>query len=77
MNQRGPGPGEILGGIFLILFGICGTLLGGGCSLMMIGTVFSRGGEALLPLLLLSLAIFAGGLLAIWAGIKLFGGRIH
>ena len=77
MNDRGPGPGEILGGIFLILFGLCATLLGGGCSVMMIGAVFDNNGGGLAPLLLLSLGILAGGLMSIWAGFKLFTGRIR
>lgn len=78
MNDgRGPGAGEIIAGIFLILFGLAGTLLGGGCTVLMLGMFAQTPGAEGIMLLLVSLAILAGGLAAIWAGIKLMSGGLR
>ena len=73
----GPGAGQILVGIFLILFGLCVTLLGGGCTIMWVYVLFSEGGAfgGGILLFLVSLAVLAGGLVTIWAGTKMFRGN--
>lgn len=73
----GPNPGAILLGIFLIMCGLCVTLLGGGCTIMwlgQIGDLFSDGGTGLL-LLLVSVATLVAGLATVWTGFKMFGDR--
>jgi hypothetical protein len=75
MSQRGPGAGKIIAGIFLILFGSCVTLVGGGCTILMFGVVFQGPGGGGIGLLLISLAVLAGGLASIWAGIRLMSPR--
>ena len=77
MSGRGPSPADIIGGIFLILFGLFGTFLGGGCSVLLISVMLEPGGLSIIPMLLIALAVLAGGITCIWAGIKLFRGRIH
>jgi hypothetical protein len=74
--SEGPNPGAILVGIFLIMCGLCLTLLGGGCTIMWLANIqylFSDGGLSLF-LLAVSLAMLAGGLSLVWLGIKMFGG---
>lgn len=66
----GPSGGQILVGIFLILFGLCITLVGGGCTILWLGMAVQDPGSAGL-LLLVSLAVLAGGLVTIWAGVKM------
>ena len=77
---EGPSAGQVLAGIFLILFGVCITLAGGSCTLLWIvfvfgesgsGTNFSDGGF----LFLLSLATLVAGLVTVWAGFKLVRGK--
>jgi hypothetical protein len=70
----GPNPGAILLGIFLVMCGLGVTLLGGGCTIMMladIGNLFRFGGILFLAL---SVMILCAGLSAIWLGIKMFRG---
>ena len=81
MNDRkGPDAGSIVAGIFLILFGLCLTLLGGGCTVLWIGTVGSSGSGSsntlynVLPLLLFSLLTLGAGAALIWLGVKLMTG---
>lgn len=79
MNDRpGPGAGNIIAGIFLILFGLCLTLLGGGCTLLWISEMGpSYGGTEALPLLLVSIAILGAGVVLIWVGAKLMRGGFN
>ena len=76
---EGPTAGQVLLGIFMLLFGLCITLLGGGCTLLWLSTIGggSTMGEAsfLNPLFFLSLATFAGGLGILWVGFKLLTGK--
>jgi len=69
--------GAIIGGIFLILFGLCLLLVGGGCTLFWLAVMADNrgGGSEGIPLLLLSVAVAAGGVFAITGGIRLCGGR--
>jgi cation transporter-like permease len=80
MNE-GPSVGDILIGIFVILFGLCIAFAGGGCTVMLVGGIAGPGGgwgpdygiAALL--LVVSLAILALGAFLIWVGFKLMTGR--
>jgi hypothetical protein len=67
----GPSAGQILIGIFLILFGLCITLVGGGCTVMWLYYIAGAGAGGIV-LFLVSLAVLAGGLVTIWAGTKMF-----
>ena len=73
-NKPGPGSGNTFAGIFLILFGLCLTLGGGGCSLMLVtgeGTVFAPGQHSYKPFLYVALAFLGVGLGLIGLGVKL------
>ena len=75
MNE-GPNTAGIIAGIFLILCGLCLTLLGGGCTLFMFSeSAMLQGGGMLF--LLLSLIILGGGVAMIWLGIKVMTGRFQ
>ncbi|HWT12693.1 MAG TPA: hypothetical protein VN231_08080 [Allosphingosinicella sp.] len=73
MNE-GPGAGNIIAGIFLILFGLCITLLGGGCTVLMMSELDSMMTSGGWPLMLISLVTLGGGLALIWLGVKLMTG---
>jgi len=80
MNQpSGPGAGGIVAGIFLILFGLCLTLLGGGCTIMWVVSMSSAygGGTEAFPLLLLSFVTLGAGIALIWLGVKLMTGGFN
>jgi hypothetical protein len=69
---------NVLGGIVLIVGGLCMLFLGGGCTVLMIYVVLQSHGSGLggvLPMLLVSLALAAAGLFAIVFGIRVAGGR--
>lgn len=71
-----PNVGEILIGIFIILFGLCIALVGGGCTILLVATLGEGSGDGgLAALLLVSLAVLAFGLFLAWVGIKLMIGR--
>lgn len=70
----GPGAGTVIAGIFLILFGLCITLLGGGCTLMLLSVASGAQLTEAAPMLLVSLLVLGGGLTVIWAGIRLMRG---
>jgi TRAP-type C4-dicarboxylate transport system permease small subunit len=65
--------GNRIAGLFLILFAILLILAGGGCTI----ALFMMGGTSsdAIPLILISLAILAGGLAAMWFGVRLMSGR--
>jgi hypothetical protein len=67
----GPSVGRILVGIFLILFGLCITLVGGGCTIMWIAFGLHDHSSDAALLLLVSMATFAGGVAILWAAVKL------
>ena len=72
MNDKpGPGTGAVVAGIFLILFGLCLALLGGGCSLMLTAEYGNK------PFLLVALAFLGAGLALIWIGVKLMRGGFN
>lgn len=73
---EGPSAGAILVGIFVVLFGLCITLVGGGCTVMWLYVIFSGSGLGDGALLfLVSLAVFAGGLGILWVGAKMLLGK--
>jgi hypothetical protein len=58
----------------LVLFGLCITLLGGGCTILLLGVLFSTSGSGLGDtggFLILSLVLLGGGIASIWAGVRL------
>lgn len=61
----GPDPGAIIVAIFLIVFGGCFTLAGGGCTLFMLVNITSWGSDIgmILPMLGLSLIVLGVGVL--------------
>jgi hypothetical protein len=69
-----PGGGRVILGIFMVLFGLCIALVGGGCTFLWL-TVFITGNSADRRdgafLFLLSLAALAGGVISLWTGIKM------
>jgi hypothetical protein len=70
--SEGPSAGQILIGIFLILFGLCIALVGGGCTIMWIAFIGSEQSGLGILLFLASLAALVLGLVVIWAGTKMF-----
>jgi hypothetical protein len=80
---EGPGAGAILIGIFLILFGICLSLLGGGCAAMWIaelvgaGTVTgtASGISTVVTVLTISLVTLSAGVLLIRFSIRMLSGK--
>ena len=71
----GPDPGAVIVAIFLIVFGGCFALAGGGCTLFLLvnfGSWGSDGGMILL-LLALSLGALAIGILMVRGAIRLLG----
>jgi hypothetical protein len=69
--SKGPNVGLILVGIFVILFGLCIALVGGGCAILLLLEP-PRGELAggLVIFLLMALAALAIGLLILWGGSK-------
>ena len=69
--SQGTDPLRILGGLLLLLFGVCLVFAGGICTFFMLGDLrgaMTGGGG----LLLLSVGTLALGLLSIVAGVKCF-----
>ena len=64
-------PMDILGGIFLILFGACVTLVGGGCTFLWIAEMRHLLNFGGIFLLFASTAILAVGLFSIWRGVRM------
>jgi hypothetical protein len=72
MSQDGPDAGTIITGVFLILFGLCLTLVGGGCTVLWIALMTSESVDQMsIMLLLISAVVLAGGITAIVFGIRL------
>jgi hypothetical protein len=78
-QRRGPSTGNVIAGVFLILFAICLLLAGGGCTVLLIALFAESSGQGgfreMIPLLLLSLGVFAGGAVAMWFGVRLVIGK--
>ena len=77
MSESGPSGGTILAALFMIVAGLCLALLGGGCTFVLLSeysVMPTGGGTQMLPLLLISLVVLAGGLGMIWVAVKLLRG---
>lgn len=74
--SEGPSAGDVLLGLFMIAAGLCLTLVGGGCTLLMMSDLSGvmRGGDGIF-FLLLSAGVLAGGLAMIWFGFKIMTGK--
>jgi phosphate/sulfate permease len=73
----GPDPGRVIVGVFLVVFGTCFALVGGGCTLFLLVNItdWGRETEIIIPLLILSLVGLAIGILMLRGAMKLFRGR--
>ena len=72
--SQGPGAGQILVVIFLLLCGLCLTLLGGGCTAMWLFFLYSEGSVEG-GFFVMSLVALAVGILLIWVGFRLLRGN--
>jgi hypothetical protein len=69
--SEGPNPAMVLIGVFMIVAGVCIALVGGGCTIFLIGDMLSYGRSGgLFPFFALSLLGLGLGGFMIWAGIK-------
>lgn len=75
--SEGPNTGNVIAGIFLILFGLCITLVGGGCTLMILSLSTNMYQDGSWMLLLVSLVILGGGFTIMWVGYKLTTGGFN
>ena len=75
--SEGPSAGNVIAGIFLILFGLCIALLGGGCTVLMLSMASGANFTEALPMLLVSLLILGGGLTVVWVGFRLVRGDMN
>ncbi len=75
--SEGPDPGTVIVAMFLIVAGACLALVGGGCTIWLLSSIFSYGGEAQFALLLLGISglAFAVGAFMVWGGMKLLRRR--
>jgi len=72
MNEDGPDTGTIIAAVFLILFGVCVSLVGGACTVIWIGMLISESFEQMgVVLLLISAAVLAAGITAIVVGVRM------
>jgi type VI protein secretion system component VasK len=78
MSEDGDDVGTIIAGVFLILFGLCVTLVGGACTALWVGLMVTEPGSwegMSIMLLLISVAVLAAGIFAIVMGIRLLRRR--
>lgn len=71
MSEKGPNVGLVLVGLFLILFGGCIALVGGGCVIAIL--LDPPGGhlaDGVVLFQLMALSLLAAGILLLWAGSK-------
>jgi hypothetical protein len=71
---EGPGTGGILLGSFIVLFGLCLALLGGGCTVILLADMRNVAAYGGWFFLVVALAILAAGLALIRLGVKLARG---
>ena len=77
-DQPGPSGGTVLAAIFLILAGLCLTLLGGGCTLMFLSDMrMLTSTSGYFPILMIALVILGGGIAMIWLAVKLLRGGFN
>jgi uncharacterized protein HemY len=72
-----PNPARTVAGVFLLVAGICLVLLGGGCTIGVLGNRHPGGGELDLTGLILTIALLmvAIGALMVWGGVRLLKPR--
>jgi hypothetical protein len=70
--SEGSSGGRIVAGIFILLCGLCLALVGGGCTIFILGQR-TYGDTGLF--LLIALAALALGLWLLWIGFRLLSGR--
>ena len=81
MNDQpgGPSGGDIIGGLVLILFGLCILLVGGGCTILWIVVMVNQSswgsGSDEIGMLFISLLAAAAGLFSLVKGVQLFRGK--
>jgi hypothetical protein len=75
--SQGPSAGAILLAIFLILFGLCFTLLGGGCAIFWLWAMLQNGSSmnGSGGFLVMGLVTLAVGVLLLWVSVKLLRGN--
>jgi hypothetical protein len=79
-KSKGPSRGEVLAGAFVIVVGLCITLVGGACTLiwgalLIDGNSWAYGNPVPLIASLVSLVALVGGLLNIVHGVRIALGR--
>ena len=74
--SEGPSAGAVLLAIFLILFGLCFTLLGGGCAIFWIWAMLQSGSSmnGSGGFMMIGLVTLAVGVLLLWVSVKLLRG---
>lgn len=73
MSDEGPSAGGVIVGCFLLLMGLCLVFLGGGCTLMILGSLrVPHLGD--LIFMLIPIGFLVGGLKMIQAGLRSLGG---
>jgi hypothetical protein len=74
--SQGPSAGAVLLAIFLTLFGLCFTLLGGGCAIFWFWAMLQGGSSmnGMEVFVLMSLVALAVGVLLLWVSVKLLRG---
>ena len=75
--SEGPNPAAVLIGLFLLVAGVCLVVLGGGCTISVLGSRHPGGGELDLTGLVLTIALLmlAVGALMVWGGMRLLKPR--
>ena len=79
MDPDRPGPGAILGGIFMILFGLCLLLAGGACTILWSDVLLhdpGSNGDGIV-LLLVSIFIAGSGILFMVQGVRMLRGSVR
>jgi hypothetical protein len=67
--------GNRIAGLLLIVFAILLILTGGGCTIALFVMATPSADPSIIPLLLISLAVLGGGVVAMWFGVRLMGGK--
>ena len=77
-ERKGPDALEVLGGIALVLCGLCLLLVGGGCTILWVAAILdSRGSweSGGLGLFAVSVAVAALGVAACYKGVRMMMGK--
>ena len=74
-RRQPPTVGAVLAGVFLILVSLCLILAGGGCTIFLGYYMVNQPSTDMLPMLVVSLAVLAGGLGMFWSGARMISGK--